>query len=220
MQRYHLSRTERFKELDVPYATPLPPSDFYVQEIKDEVLVQEDHHVLFKFHYYSVPWRFTSTRVNIWRMGDQIQIYQEGERITAHKINSKKGGYTTNDAHRPPNHLFIKKLSPLWVLNQAQKIGPRTHEIIRNMISANPSHSQIPIRKGLGIVALAKCFPNDRVESAVCWAFDHAMFKIGDIRRVLEQNLDKIDPTPSPKTTHSLSVHENIRGANYYSNIQ
>lgn len=221
MQRYHLSRTDRFNDQDVPYAKPLPSSDFYVQEIKDDVLVQEDHHVHFKGHYYSVPWRFTSTRVNIWRMGDQMQIYQGDERITSHKINSEKGGYTTNDAHRPPNHLFVRNLNPLWVLNQAQKIGPRTHEIIRNIIGADPSHSEVPIRKGLGIVGLAKSFPKERVESAVSWSLDHAMFKVEDIRRVLEQKLDLSHPSPHPPKKHkSQIVHENIRGSDYYSNIQ
>ncbi len=221
MQRYHLSRTDRFKDQDAPYANPLPSSDFYVQEIKDDVLVQEDHHVRFNGHYYSVPWRFTSTRVNIWRMGDQIQVYQGDERITAHKINFEKGEYTTNDTHRPPHHLFVRNLSPLWVLNQAQKIGPRTHEIIRNMIAADPSHSEVAIRKGLGIVGLAKGFSNERVESAVCWSLDHAMFKVEDIRRVLEQKLDQCDPSPRPPLKKQAQfIHENIRGSDYYSNVQ
>jgi transposase len=220
MQRYHLSRTQRFNELDTPNAQPLPATDFYVQEIKDDVLVQEDHHVLFEKHYYSVPWRFTGTRVNIWRMGDQIQIYQGDERLAIHKISKKIGGYTTNDAHRPPNHLFVRNLNPLWVLNQAKSIGPQTHEIIRNIISADPRHSEVPIRKGLGIVSLTKSFPKERVESAVCWALDHAMFRVSDIRRVLEQNLDLNIPSPhSPKTNHSPCFHENIRGSDYYSNL-
>jgi transposase len=221
MQRFHLSRKERFEELDVPHAGSLPSSDFYVQEIKDDVLVQEDHHVPFDGHYYSVPWRLTSTRINIWKMGSEIQIYQGNERVTSHKINSEKGGYTTNNAHRPPNHLFMRNLNPLWVLNQAQKIGPRTHEIIRNMIAADPGHSEVPIRKGLGIVSLAKSFPNDRVESAVCWSLDHAMFRVEDIRRVLEHNLDQIGPSPRPPFIKKpRDTHENIRGSHYYSNIQ
>ena len=136
-------------------------------------------------------------------------------------INSEKGGHTTNNAHRPPNHLFMRNLNPLWVLNQAQKIGPRTHEIIRNMITADPRHSEVPIRKGLGIVSLAKSFPKDRVESAVCWSLDHAMFRIEDIRRVLEHNLDQIGPSPRPPFIKKpQGAHENIRGSHYYSNIQ
>jgi len=219
MQRYHLSRRERFEQLDLPNATKLPDTDFSVQDIKDGVLVGEDHHVHYNDHYYSAPWRLTGSRVNLMRMGNELMIYSDGERVASHPISHAIGGYTTNDTHRPPNHLFVLNLKPLWVLNEAKKIGPRTQGIISNMISADPSHSEVPIRKGLGIIELTREFPADRVESAVGWAIDHAMVKVEDIKRVLVQRLDLEGSAPRGTPVKAPCAHPNIRGPEHYTQL-
>lgn len=217
MQRYHLSRRERFEELDRPFAISLPKTDFLVTEVKDDVLVQDDHHICYHHHYYSVPWRLTGSRVNLMRLSDELLIYSEGDRVASHPIDNSRGEYTTNNQHRPPNHLFVQNLKPLWVLNEAQKIGPRTHEIIRNMIDVDPSHCEVAIRKGLGIVELRRDAPSERVESAVGWAIDHAMVTIDDIKRVLEQGLDQSEPHSGPPKPPCH--HQNIRGPEQYNHI-
>lgn len=217
MQRYHRSRTERFMEIDKPNSTELPKDDFFVTEIKDNVKVGNDHHVPYNKHYYSVPWRLTGAHVDIWYSGSQIQIYHDGERVACHKYSITKGGYTTNDCHRPPNHLFVLNLKPLWVLSQAEKIGPKTHNILRKLIEANPRRSELAVRKGLGIIELAKDYPPEQVEAATVWAFEHGQNGIQDIRIVLEQGLAvDANVTINRKVNHNIH-HDNIRGPNNYS---
>ena len=220
MQRFHRSRKERFEELDRPYASSLPDQDYHVQEIKDGVKVGDDHHVNFRGHYYSVPWRCTGCRVNIWLIGSELQVYSDGERIAIHPLSAELGAYTTNDLHRPPNHLFVRNLKPLWVLSRSESIGPRTHDVIRNMIAADPRHCEVAIRKGLGIVELTRDYPKERVESAVAWALDHAMLRLEDIRRVLEQELDLCNSNAVQNRSKAAPcIHDNIRGSGHYKNF-
>jgi len=219
MQRYHRSRTQRFDELDKPNATSLPTEDFHITEIKDQVKVNDDHHVHFRGHYYSVPWRLTGARVDLWYGADQLQVYHDRERVAIHKVSMKLGGYTTNDQHRPPNHLFMNKLNPLWVLSQAEKIGPETHKIIRRLLEARPRHPDIPIRKGLGIIELARDYPPEQVERATIWAFDHGQFRLQDIRTILEQGLSNENfPSGSSAPKH-CTQHDNIRGSDHYQHL-
>jgi len=217
MQRYHRSRTDRFENLDQPHAAALPDTDFCVTEIIDNVKVGEDHHVVYNKHYYSAPWRYTGTRVDLWRVGSELLIYVDAERIATHPVKDEIGGYSTNDLHRPPNHLFVQKLKPLWVLARAESIGPRTHQLIRNMITADPYHCETAIRKGLGIVELTRDYTKARVESAVAWAVDCGMVTVNDIRRVLSQELDSTPLDTPPSTSQQpLCLHDNIRGAAHY----
>jgi transposase len=216
MQRYHRSRRQRFEKMDLPYTAELPNDDFQVSEIKDNVKVEEDHHVRFRDHFYSVPWSLTGSRVDLWYGEGVLQIYHDGERKACHKTSLEVGGYTTNDQHCPPNHLFVRRLSPLWVLSQAEKIGPETHSIIRRLIEANPSHSEVAVRKGLGIVELTRDFSPEQVEAATVWAFDHGQNRLKDIRIVLEQQLaDGCEPPPKRSTNSSIN-HDNIRGVDHY----
>ena len=221
MQRYRLSRQERFEKLDRPYAQALPVEDYVVHEIKDHVRVGEDHHVAFRGHYYSVPWRLTGGFVSVWRCGKVLQFYYDGERVATHPLSTVFGGYSTNDAHRPPNHLFMRNLNPLWVLSETEKIGPQTQAFVRNMIAVDPRHSDVAMRKGLGIIDLTRDYPSQRVESAVCWAILHGMTRISDMRTVLEQGLETSASggLPQLKKPQPQPHHENIRGPGHYNNF-
>ncbi len=219
MQRYHRSRKERFDDLDHPHSLPLPAEDFYATEIKDNVRVGDDHHVAFRKHFYSVPWRLTGARIDLWYSKNQLQVYHDGERVACHPVSSEIGGYTTNDQHRPPNHLFMRKLNPLWILNQAEKIGPGSHGILRRLLEVDPSQCELAVRKGLGIVDLAREFSAKQVDAAVVWAFDHGQTRISDIRTILEQKLYENQLPPIPPKSQRNVQHENIRGFNHYHDL-
>ena len=221
MQRFRTSRVERFEKIDRPYAQELPSTDFFVHEIKDHVRVGDDHHVPFNGHFYSVPWRLTGAYVDIWRCGEELYLYYDHERVASHPISKIQGHYTTNDAHRPPNHLFMRNLNPLWMLKEAEKIGPTTHEFLRNMIAADARHCEVPVRKGLGIIDLTRDYPVQRVDVAVGWAIHHGMTRIHDIRTILEQGLENtvLGCPHLNKKSPIPPEHGNIRGPGHYNNI-
>jgi hypothetical protein len=88
------------------------------------------------------------------------------------------------------------------------------------MIAADPRHCEVAIRKGLGIVELTRDYPKERVESAVAWALDHAMLRLEDIRRVLEQELDLCNSNAVQNRSKAAPcIHDNIRGSGHYKNF-
>tara|TARA_B110000091_G_scaffold212510_1_gene259424 strand:- start:1093 stop:2679 length:1587 start_codon:yes stop_codon:yes gene_type:complete len=217
MQRYHLSRCERFESLDRPHVKDLPQNDYNITAIVPNVMVEDDHHVRYDRRFYSAPWRLTGSRIDLWMVNRELQIYYDGERVASHPITDlDRGAYITNDLHRPPNHLFVHNLRPLWVLSEAEKIGPRTHQLIRDMIENDSRHCEFAIRKGLGLIELIRDYPPERVESAVAWSIDHAMVRRDDVIRVLEQGLDLV-ATPIKPAPQAFSLqHQNIRGSGHY----
>ena len=218
MQEYKRSRSERFEELDRPFARSLPVEDFSYQDIHRDVFVGEDYHVKYRNHYYSVPWTYTATRVEVWLAGMVVQFYHEGLRIASHVLAPPDHKKTTLDAHRPPNHLFVQKLKPLWVLAEAAKIGPDTQQAIHNLIEADHRHPETAVRKALGIVELRHQFPAQRVEKAVGRALLFAQISPKQIRELLEQGLDE-EHLESSEPTNRPCWHENIRGANFYHHL-
>ncbi len=216
MQRYKVSRRERFEKVDLPNASALPNEDYSILEIQDGVRVEKDHHVSFRNHYYSVPWRLTGNRVSVWFSGTTVEIYDDGERIATHPYSKEVGGYTTNETHRPPNHQFMNRLSPVWILSQAEKIGPKAFGLIKKQIDDDPKHSDVAVRKGLGLVELAEQYSPERVELALNKALGLSRLRLCDVEGLLKQGLEG-DLEGSPEEGTSCE-HGNIRGHEHYKN--
>jgi hypothetical protein len=220
MQRYKVSRKERFEKIDKPNASPITKDDYKILRINPNVKVGEDHHVHFDDHYYSVPWRLTRSRVDVWLLGKIIEVYHDGDRVASHAVSTEVGGYSTLDSHRPPNHLFVRKLKPLWVLSKAKDIGPQTHKMIADMISDDARHCEVAVRKGLGLIDLCRDFPASRVEKAVIKAMNFSRLQISDVKCLLEQGLDDDSDSGALNNENpNTCAHENIRGADHYKNI-
>lgn len=224
MQKHKQTRNERFIALDDPYLKSIPAQNFDLIDIKLAVKVQKDHHVKYNEQFYSVPWEWTGSKVEVWNRGKLLEIYIEGERITCHSLGRKKGEYVTVESHRPRNHQFIKNLNPCYVLAEASEVGPQALLAFRNIVDFHKGHSEIAVRKCLGILRLRKQFTDDRLERAIDKAMNLAFVKEAELRRMLEQNLEN---SPLWDDTKALSIpkeeittHENIRGSNHYLETQ
>lgn len=220
MQKHKLTRNERFLKLDRPYLKELPGQDFDLLDVQLDVKVQKDHHVDYRGNFYSVPWEWTGSKIEIWNRGSLIEIYSQGEMLATHCISKQNGKYITTESHRPPHHQFIKSLKPCYVLSEASEVGPQTLATFRNIIEFHKGHCEIAIRKCLGILRLRKQFTDERVEKAIDKAMQLAFVKESDLRRMLEQNLENSplwnETEELENKTEQITEHENIRGSNHY----
>jgi transposase len=226
MQVHKCSRNDRFVQLDQPYLKPLPKDDFTLIEVVLDVKVQDDHHLYYDEHYYSVPWEWTGSKVDVWNRSNVIEIYHFGERIACHIRGAKDKSYTTNEEHRPPQHRFVKNLKPCYVLSEASLIGTKTLEAFRNIIDyyIKQRHCEVGVRKCMGMLRLRKLFSNERIEKAMDRALTLACVKENDIRRILQQNLEDSplwDKNEVPiEHNENITIHENIRGDDHYRTIK
>ena len=220
MQKHKRTRNKRFLQLDQPYLKKLPSQNFDLLDVQLEVKVLKDHHVNYRGNYYSVPWEWTGSKIEIWNRGSLLEIYCKGEMLATHCISKSDGEYITTESHRPPHHQFIKRLKPCYVLSEASEVGPQTLAAFRNIIEFYKGHCEVAVRKCLGILRLRKQFTDERIEKAIDKAMQLAFVKESDLRRMLEQNLEnsplwnKTDERE--KTPESITEHENIRGSNHY----
>ena len=221
MQKHKYTRNQRFIELDQPFLKPLPKDDFNLLEVSLGVKVQQDHHVFYDENYYSVPWEWTGSRIEVWNRGKVIEFYHDAERIASHPKGVSDGKYITVESHRPPNHQFVTRLKPCYVLAEGAEIGPNTLKAFRNIIDFHKSHCDIAVRKCMGILRLKKEFDPDRLEKAIERALTLTYVNQSDLQRILEQKLEDSPlwegaTASNPDDEDSITTHENIRGpANY-----
>ena len=209
------SRKERFDELDRPYAFELPPERFTITKIKQDVRVAPNYHVRYEDHYYSVPHEHARRYVDIYQVGDILEIYYDNKHICRHRFCTRKYGYTTIKEHMPLEHQFVKGWSKEYFLAQADKIGPATVEVVK-ITMTRQQHVQQGFNAALGILRFAQMYSSERLEKACERALYFNTISFRHLKAIFDQNLDA-QPLQStaPDITEPVD-HENIRGAQYY----
>lgn len=210
------SRRERFEQLDRPYAKPMPPQRFCIGRIKENVLVARNYHVLYRERYYSVPYQLVGKRVDVHEVGPILELYHDHQHVCRHQVNPRKHSYTTLKAHMPPEHAFVRGWSKSYFIEEAQKIGAATAQVVEATMKRQ-QHVQQGFSAARGILRLAKTHSPQRLEKACERALHFHSPTYRSIKSILDQHLEQLPlqlhllPTAAPAISH-----DNIRGAEYY----
>jgi transposase len=213
MQKIGRSRKEMFDELDRPALRPLPLTPFEAAEWK-KAKVGIDYHVVFKKHYYSVPYALIKRSVDIRATAETVEVYFNNKRVASHKREETPGGYSTYTEHMPASHRFYTEWNPERFYKWAGKTGELTLELVER-IFASCRHPEQGYRACLGLMRLESRYGKERVEAAVrrALSFDYHSYK--GVKRILEAGLDRVEIDSVPAA--SVKNHVNIRGTGYYS---
>ena len=209
------SRKERFEELDKPYALALPAERFQITSIKQNVRVAPNYHIRYEDHYYSIPHAYVRCYVDVYRIGDILEIYHDNKHVCRHRVERKKYGYTTLGEHMPREHQFVKGWSKEYFMSQAGAIGSATAEVVK-ITMARQQHVQQGFNAALGILRFAKQYSEQRLEKACERALFFRTVSYRHIKAILDQNLDGRPLQGTAQQTALPIAHENIRGAHYY----
>lgn len=213
MQRYGLSRKERFEQEEKHLLKPLPLSEFVVkQEVKAKV--QRNYHVILgeDMHQYSVPYIHVGETVKIVYDYTEVEIFLNMRRIALHRRNPRRNGYSTIEEHMPESHLRYKQTKGWdadYFISQASAIGSNTTEIFKRILARNRFPEQT-YNACLGLLALSKKYGTQRLEAACTRALPAPVITYGFIKNILENNQDKI--AGQTTVTTYIPTHENIRG--------
>ncbi|MBD3391973.1 MAG: IS21 family transposase [Chitinivibrionales bacterium] len=222
MQAYRgQTRRQRYEALDKPFAQPLPAERFVVCAVKSDATVAPNYHVRFDDHYYSVPHHIARQKVDIYLVGNIVEIYHDGVHVTRHLKQPGNFGYSTKDEHMPSNHQFVRGWSKEWFIDKAGHIGMWTAEAVK-LIMKRHRHPQQGFNSALGVLNLAHTYTPQRLEAAARRAIHFRSLSTKSIRTILEKNLDA-QPLEQPKQ-YCLDLtalkHENVRGPQYYTSNQ
>jgi transposase len=114
----------------------------------------------------------------------------------------------------PPSHRQHLEWTPERILNWAQATGPKTAELVDSIIQTR-AHPQQGFRSCLGILRLAKRYPQERVEAASSRALAIGALGYRSFESILRSGLDRL-PLAEPPASSIPRQHENLRGPAYY----
>jgi transposase len=221
MQERQTTRREQFGQLEESQLRPLPAQP-YVLRSYCTAKVQPNGHARLQAdkHYYSVPYQLVGQTVKFIYCADTVEIYHQFERVALHLRQPAKGHYTTLREHLHPNHQWQTQWSPLFFTEQAGRIGPHTEALTgtpdrTDILRARPYPEQA-YRSCAGVLSLAKGYGTDRLERACRRALHYRATSYQLVKSILERELDRLDPEPTPAVTSPTAMHENVRGASAY----
>jgi len=116
----------------------------------------------------------------------------------------------------PPAHQKFSEWNPGRFLNWAMDIGPATRDVIKHLLT-KAVHPEQSYRACFGILASAKQYGKERLESACLRALAIGAPRRHSILSILKSGLDK-QPLKKPVFSPQIKAHENIRGAAHYQN--
>ena len=214
MRRLQKSRREMFETIDRPNALPLPARPYeYAEWYKARVNV--DYHIEVDHHYYSVPFQLLREKVDVRLTATTLEVFHKGARVAAHARSYVRGGYTTLKEHMPPEHRGYAEWSPSRFIQWAGKTGASTAQLVEKILATRPYPEQ-GYRACLGIIRLGQHYEPERVEAAAERALKFNACSYRSMKAILTAGLDRQQDNGERPVQMSLSLHQNIRGREYY----
>lgn len=206
-------RKSVLEEVERPVLKPLPDRRYEFAEWK-EVGVNIDYHAEVDGHYYSVPYALIKQRVMARFTRSGVEMYHRSKRVAAHVRSYQKGKHTTLMDHRPPAHAKYLEWTPERLCSWAGTIGKSCAQVVAQVLESRPlvEHGY---RSCMGILRLAKQYGNERLEMACQKALKLNICSYHRIENMLRNGRDKI-PVQAVNSTPIISLHDNLRGAEYY----
>jgi transposase len=217
-QKLEGSRRSAFLEIDQPELRPLPLAAYAVSQWR-KAKVGIDYHVEVEGHYYSVPYRFARSAVEVRLAGASIEVFHDRQRIAVHSrvpnLPRFKGRHSTITEHMPKAHQRYGEWNAARLIDWAHKTGPSTARVIEAILEAR-THPEQGFRSCLGIMRLGKSFGVQRLEAACKRADALRAYSFKSVQSILQNNLDLEPSGVEEVPTRALIAHQNLRGAAYY----
>jgi transposase len=213
IRRLGMTRRQLLEELDRPVLKPLPTEPYVFAEWRVR-RVGIDYHVDVEGHFYSVPYRFARSEVEVRLTGRSVEIFVRGERIAVHMRSSGNGKHTTAADHMPSSHRRYADWTIGRIRRDAALIGSATAALCDLILEQRP-HPEQGFRSCLGILRLARPFGITRLEAAATRAIEIGALTYGSVRSILDHKLDRHAAQQRAADGASI-LHPNIRGSRYY----
>lgn len=207
-------RQSRFEEFDKPALKPLPVERFVYGEWTGEQKVGPDYHIKVKGHFYSVPFTFVTEYVEARVTVRMVEIFHRGVRVASHLRSDDIGGCTTVAEHRPAAHRAYAEQTPDRYLDWARSVGPAAMAAVEYQLESR-DFSPLALRACSSLQRFAKDYGAERLEAACRRGQEIRSLTLKSIGSILQRRLDT-NELPEIPLQMALPLHENVRGAQYY----
>jgi transposase len=210
-QKREDSRRIVFDTIERAALRPLPAQP-YEHAAWKKAKVHLDYHVEFERRYYSVPHALVGKTVDLRITERAVEVLHRGQRVAAHLRGTRKGQFTTDEAHRPAGHRAVIDLSHERLLRRAETIGEATAAVIRAQVERR-KHRDETLRASQGILRLAQDFSPEALERACTRALLHKTPSYRALVTLLKT------PAPPHAAPAPAVTHDNLRGPGYYAEV-
>lgn len=208
------SRLSQFENLEKPLLRPLPSNRYEFAQWKKTTL-GSDYHIFLDDHYYSVPYKYITKKLDIRYTTQIVEIFYKSKRIASHRRSNEKGKCTTVKEHRPKKHQKYAEWTSESIIAWSKKQGSFVQLMVQKIMEKYPHPAQ-GIRSCLGLIKLEKSYGH-RLENACQRALAINATSYKEIESILKNNLDQCS-LPEEKEAHPITevIHDNVRGRNYF----
>ena len=216
MQQLGVSRRELYERLDRPALKPLPRRPYELGEWKIDCAVNIDYHVAFEHNFYSVPYQLIHERVDVRATHSTVEVLFKSKRVASHQRFRGRAQYATDAEHMPRAHREHAEWSPSRLISWAKKTGPAAAYLVKRIMESRP-HPEQGYRACLGIMRMERMHGRERLEVACLRAAHLKSFSYKTVQNILASGMDRLPLDENAPGQHPAPSHENIRGADYYS---
>ena len=204
-------RRSLFLEIEKEQLKPLPQRAFSMGEWR-KATVYKDYHIQVQKLFFSVPYTYIGSEVDV-RMNDRtLEVYHDGCRIAVHPRTPSNGRCSTLDEHRPPEHVAIISRSAEQFIERAGRIGGNCCTAVRALLQRFP-HPEMGFRSCEGLIRLGRQYGEKRLEQACMRALETDTVRYSHIANMLKNRMEDVyvpfDDPPSVR-------NRNVRGRSYY----
>ena len=219
IRRLGKSRTELFEQLDKPALHPLRANNYVYREFKTAT-VGVDYHIELDGSGYSVPYKYLGKKVDVAYSTTSVVISLAGEVIAHHPKLSQPYHDSTLTEHMPKEHEYqYEKWNPRRILSWANTIGAHTTALMQSIMDSR-SHQVRGYKSCMAILSFSKSYGAEALEMASSVAYELNIHKVASIESMLKTKSYLLhNPQQSANNSEFLNNHKNIRGSEYYSQI-
>lgn len=209
------SRTTIFEAEERPLLRPLPAVPFEISTWVYGRKVARNSHVVWQKNFYSVPYTYIGTTVDLRVTATTIEVFAGTSRISSHLLVGfgQVNRYQTRD-HDVPEGKQYKEWDGARVRAWAGRVGPATTTVIDRIFASVPVEEQ-GLNAALAVLRLTKRYSPQRLEAASALALETRIHspRYSHLHPILVSNQDKLRP-PAVVTEEPQSGY--VRGASYY----
>jgi hypothetical protein len=126
-----------------------------------------------------------------------------------------KRRYVTDPEHMPASHRAHLEWTPSKLIAWGTTVSPDTGTFVEQLLASRP-HPEHAYRACLGLRRLARQHGEDRLSAACHRALSIRSISYSSVKSILAEGLDRL-PLPEASPAPCPPVHENLRGAEYWS---
>jgi len=208
------SRQHLFDEIERQELHPLPERTYELRR-KQSSTVSANGHVCLRDdkNYYSVPYKFIGSHVQLFYSNSQIDIYHRYTLIATHIRNRTPYFYTSDNDHMASTHRFVSEWNPERYIGWAEQIDKEYVAAYIKKVLDSKMHPEQAYKSSQGILSFERKYGRERLINACKRGIEFGLYGYSAIKKILANNYDTVIES---EQLGVIPEHNNIRGEDYY----